>query len=325
MFKKLKRSICAAVLSLISLSAGAVYAQDLCDGDPVSVLSPFGGGVSDVMARLVFDEISKSTGQVFNVVARKGAGGVLATRELVEASPNGCTLSMIGQSQLVIAPLADVAIGYDPIADVRAITMIGGSPAVIAVQSGKGIQSIEQLSDVYGTGQKATFSTPGALTITRIFADLVFDRLKVGSINIPYASSGEAVADAVSGSVDLTVMTFSTLRGQIEAGTLTPLVVSSIERLDTLPNVPTVDELGFQDLTTLIWFGVGAPAGLSDEMAQNLSKEIMMALDKENVLASLDAANISVDPVSGESFRALIRDQIATYSDMTKSISRDKP
>lgn len=308
------RHVALSLAASVSLACMAVpaAADALCGGGKVRLISPHGSGVSDLMARVMAEGLSQRLGQVVYVEPVTGAGGAIGIRELAGAAPDGCTLGIVGLSTMVIAPLVDKAekLGYTPAKDFTFVGMVGGSPAAFAVNAGLGIKTFAELSDsMLKDGRSLTYATPGPTTITAILPRTLFGRVGGESVIVPYTESGEALVAAAEGHVDAVSLSVSTMSPQVEAGALVPLFVSSPERLAEWPEVPTLAELGHAELATLIWFGLGAPAGMDAATTRALNEAMNAVLADPKAVAPLTAAGVSITPMTPEAMAAQITDQ----------------
>lgn len=301
--------------ALLSVVASQSLALAPCNGADVRIISPHGTGISDLMARVVAEQLTARLGQTFYVEPVTGAGGAIGVRALAEAAPDGCTLGIVGLSTLVVAPLVDDSVGYDPLADFSNIAMIGGGPAVLAVNAGLGITTFDQLTAAMTSdGLVPTLATPGRTTITAILPTAIFGRLGAKAVIVPFKDTAEAVVAAADKNVDAVSLTYSTMREQIKAGALIPLYVSSPERLADLPDVPTLAELGQADLETLIWFGLSGPAGMDPAMVAELSAATTAILSDAKASEPLVKADATVLGLDSAGMTEMLARQTKAYS-----------
>ena len=288
---------------------------------PVRIVSPFAaGGSSDIMGRLIAEQLSARLHQQFYVENRGGAGGLIGSALVANATPDGSTFLMASIGTHVTAPAMSANPGYDPITSFTPVAYLGGPPTVIVVHPSLGVRSFAELIALLKSGRDVAFVSPGPGTVGHLIGEFLAERENVKLSHIAYKGSGQAINDLVAGHVPLGSMTWAAALAQMRGGAIIPLAVSSARRMPEFPDVPTLNELGYPDLVVTTWFGISAPAGLPPAITQRMNEEVGRALDAVPVsdrLASEGVERIAMTPAE---FTAFIRRDITRWGPLAKRL-----
>lgn len=273
---------------------------------PIRMLVPFGvGGGADTLARGVSDILGRTLGQQVVVENVTGAGGVVGVTALANSDPDGYTFGVINVSTQVIAPVTNPNVTYDPIEDFEYVSLLGGAPTVIAVNTESGITTLDELVAAARASETPfTYGTAGTLTMSNLVPTMYFQANDVPVEHIPYTGGVAALTDAVAGHISFFAGTLSSLMPQMEAGTMRGLAISTAQRVEGYPDMPTMAELGYPELTSLTWFGTAAPAGTDPEIVARMNAAINAALDDPELRGRLEAEGFVVEVLSAEEFLA---------------------
>ena len=243
---------------------------------PVRVVSPFApGGAADVIARLFSDGLSTAFNQQFIVENRTGAGGIVGAQTVARAEPDGYTLMAAGMSSHVLAPATSKTPGYDPIDDFTHIAFFGGAPSVILVHPSAGVRSFADLLAYARASIGIEYVSSGTGTVGNVLTEYIAIKEKLKLVHVPYRSGSGAVIDLLAGRVKVGALNWSTAREHILTGNLIALAVSSAKRLPALPDVPTLDQLGYPDMITTTWHMLAGPAGVDRQIVSALNREVI--------------------------------------------------
>ena len=309
-----------ALLALIA-SPLALHAQDY-PNRPVNVVVPFpAGGPSDVVARIVTEQMGKALGQTLVIENVGGAGGVIGSGRVAAAAPDGYTLLAGSMGSHVAAPVLTPGIRYDP----REFVPIGPtahSPAVIVARKNFPSKDLREfVADVKekGNGFKQAH---GGIGSSSHMACLLFNT-EAGAkpTAVAYRGTGPAMNDLIGGHVDYFCEQAVSVTGQITSGAIKAYAVSSPQRLATLPDVPTAKELGV-DYQMNIWAGIFAPKGVSKEIVDKLADALDKTLDDASVqkrLTDLGGAIPSKEERSPAKFDSFVKAEIARWSPILKA------
>ena len=285
---------------LICSLCSSVFAQSW-PARPIRLLVGFApGGTTDLSARLVSDIVSKELGQTVVVENRPGGAGSVVIETLVRGAADGHTF-VVGSDSSFYQPVLRPSLAYRTERDLRAITILTNQPIVIAVHPAPGWKSIGELL-------KAAKARPGEIayalssaTGTQAVAAGVFFRMAgVEMVGIPYKGGGQAVVDLVSGQVPVGVLGAAPVVPQAKAGRIKLIAVTSRTRAKSLPDVPTLAEMGYPDMDISQWFGAVAPRSASNEVVARLSAAFNKALSDPRIAQQLFNAGLEVVGGSSE-------------------------
>jgi tripartite-type tricarboxylate transporter receptor subunit TctC len=246
------------------------------------------GGPVDIIARLVAPKMSETLGQPVVVENKVGASGNLATSEVAKSPPDGYTLLSHSSAYAVNPTLFDNP-GYDPAKDLIPIAVVAQQANIILVNSSFPARTLEELKAAMLKG-KLAFASPGAGTTPHLTAENLFHvRWKADVTHIPFKGAGPAVAGLLAGEPPIGCMAGSAPMSNIKSGRFRALAVSSAKRLAQLPDVPTLNELGYSGMEDYTWVGIFAPAGTPREIVQKLNEAVLKGIGSADVRTRLDA------------------------------------
>jgi tripartite-type tricarboxylate transporter receptor subunit TctC len=322
---RLTRGACPAVaLCLLGLLGVSAAAQESADWPkkPVRIVSPFAaGGGSDTMARIVAENLGQRLHQQFYVENRGGAGGLIGSAVVANAPPDGYTFLISSIGTHVIAPATSANPGYDPIRSFTHVAFVGGPPIVIAVNPALPARSLAALLALLKDRSEALpYVSPGPGTLGNLIAEYWAEREGVKLAHVAYKGAGAAINDLVAGHVPMGSITWTAALGQMQAGTIIPLAVSSAARMPEFPAVPTLKELGYPELAVTTWFGFAAPAGLPPAITQRMNEAIGDALDTPAVKDRLHAEGFELEKMSPAEVAAHVRLSLERWGPLAKRL-----
>ena len=288
-----------AALSIAATLAAAPARADDYPNRPITLIVPFPpGGSTTVMARNVADKMSVALGQSIIVDNRGGAGGTLGTRIAAKAAPDGYTIVLSYTGTFSIAPSAYANVGYDPRKDFAPIGMIGAAPNLLVVTTSLPVKSIDELK-AYAKAQTAPmpYGSPGVGTVNHLAGELLANAMGVTMQHIPYKGNGPALGDLIGGHIPLMFVPIPVSLGNVRAGKLRALAISSAKRSALAPEIPTLAESGLPGFDVALRYGLAAPAGTPKPIIDRLNKELNAALASEDVQKRL--ANEGADALPG--------------------------
>src|SRR5438477_6478014 len=305
-----------AIVVAIMLAAGVVpaRAQDY-PSRSITVIVPFpAGGASDVVARIVTNQMSKSLGQPFIIENVGGAGGTLGSARAAAAAPDGYTLLAAAMGSHVAAPVLTPNVRYDPVVDFVPIGITAHSPAVVIARKDFPAKDLKEFVAVLRQQGGALKQAHGGIGASSHMACLLFTA-EIGAkpALVAYRGSGPALNDLVGGHVDFMCEQSVSVAESVLAGSVKAFAVSAAKRLETLPNVPTAKEGGI-DYEMSVWAGLFAPKSVSPEIIARLSDALDRALDEDVVrerIAQLGGSVPAKDERSPAAFDRFVRSEIA--------------
>src|SRR5438132_3857472 len=279
------RTIVGTVLAAL---ATAAFAQPY-PSKPVHLLVAFPpGGPVDIIARLIAPKMSEILGQPFVVENKVGASGNVATAEVAKSTPDGYTL-LTHSSAYAVNPTLFSNPGYDPAKDLLPVAVVAQQANIVLVNASFPAHTLDELKSAMQKG-KTAFASPGAGTTPHLTGENLFHlRWKTDATHVPFKGAGPAVAGLLSGEPPIGCMAGSGPMAHIKSGKLRALAVSSAKRLPQLPDVPTLNELGYTGMEDYTWVGIFAPAGTPREIVQKLNDALLKSVQSAEIRARLDA------------------------------------
>jgi tripartite-type tricarboxylate transporter receptor subunit TctC len=273
MFKSLAAA-CVA-LCLLVLAGQPAWSQS---GRTIRVVVPFpAGGSADILARLLGEHIAKNQGPSVIIENRPGGGASIAYEAVARAAPDGNTLVINGNSLVINPHLRKV--NYNPITSFEPVCYLLSSPQVFVVKADSPYKTLAEL--VAGTKAQAgtlVFATVGPATTQHIGFEQFRAMSNIDVTYVPYSGGAPAMTALLGGHVQAVLTNYSEAVEQIHAGTVRALASASLKRIPPLPDVPTVDELGYKGYHVEVWFGVMAPAKTPREATAQLASWFQAAL-----------------------------------------------
>jgi tripartite-type tricarboxylate transporter receptor subunit TctC len=312
-----RAALALAATSLATLTATA-FAQGW-PSRPIRLVVPFpAGGGTDIITREIANKVGGS-GYTFVVDNKPGSGGNLGVDAAAKAPADGYTLVMGQTSNLAINPTLYAKLPYDPVKDLTPISLVASSPLVIVASANSPFHT---LADVVKESKAhpgtVNFASSGNGTVAHLAAESFQKLAGIKLTHIPYKGAAQGVTDVISGQVQLYVSSVPTLIGHIKSGKMRPIAVTSLKRVDDLPQVPTIAESGYKGFEAVTWFGVLGPASLPKDMVAKLNADINKALKDPALQKKLGDQGADVAGSTPEQFAKLIQDDIARWGKIVK-------
>ena len=278
--RALLRPLALAVLTAASLGSTAAGAAGEFPSKPVRLVVPFSpGGSTDVIARLVAKQMASQLGQPVLVENKDGASGAIATDYVARATPDGYTLCYCTTGSIAILPLIDSKLSYKPERDLVAVTHALNQPFVVVVRSSLGIDNFKDfVARAKAEPGKFGFGSPGAATPSHLTGELLKMATGIDIRHVPYRGDTPAVQDLLGGHIEAMMLSAVSVKPLVDSGKVKALAVSSTTRLATLPDVPTVAELGYPGFQTNNLQAIFAPAGTPPDVVAKLNTAAVGAL-----------------------------------------------
>ena len=316
-----------SLLTIACVAAGtaftplAVLAQAAYPAKPIRLMVPFPpGGGTDILSRLVAQKLTESAKWTVVADNRAGAGGTIGITEAAKAAPTGYDLVMGQKDNLVIGPWLYKNLSWDPTKDLTPVAHVAYTPVVIATSVNS---KYKTLADVVNGAKAApgtiTYGSPGNGTSIHLAGHLFEQAAGVKLSHIPYKGSNPALMDALAGNVDLLVSSLPSAMGQIKAGKLRPLAVTSAKRSSSLPDVPTVAESGFKDFDVSTWYGVFAPAGTPAAVVTTVNAEINKLLATADMKAAIQAQGAEPEAMSPAQLGTLLKKEYTQWKGIVEA------
>ncbi len=288
---------------------------------PLRAVVPVAAGSStDIIPRVVFEQLSGQLGQPIVVENRSGAGGMIGTAFVAKSDADGYTLLATGSvhtiSQSVYSKLT-----YDPARDFAAVVPLGISPNVLVVAPGKDFKTV---GDLVAAGKARpgalNFSSVGIGTATHLSAERFLSSAGVKAVHIPFKGGAEAMSEVMAGRVDFFFGPVGLVLPQVREGRLVALVVNGAKRAAALPDVPTTLEAGIANAEYPIWFGLFLPSKTPREIVDKLHRETLKALQEPKTRERLAALGVDPMAMTPNEFDAHVQKEIAVNAALVKEI-----
>ena len=289
----------AAAVTAMSAAAGIAFAQAPFPSRPVHIFVPYsaGGGV-DILARTLGDAVSRQWGQSVVVENRPGAGGVVASQALVASASDGYTLIVVASGHAT-NPFLYPKLPYDTFKNFAPISLLASSPNILLVRADSPFKTLADIiAQARAKPGSLSFGHAGNGTSTHLAGELLKSLAKIEMDAISYKGGAPAINDLLGGQIPMSFNNAPEALGQLEAGTLRALAVTTASRSPFLPNVPAIAET-VPGYDTEVWWGLLGPAGMSPELVARLSRDFVSALNTEPVkerLAKFGASPIGSSP-----------------------------
>ena len=310
-----RRDLSRALLAGGLLGATGAWAQSgAYPNRPVRIVIGFGpGSGTDILARMVGEEMAKLLGQPFVVDNRPGAGAQIAATAVAKAPPDGYTLFLTSNSSHSVNPHIVRKLPYDPIADFTPVGGIAYFPFVLAVNASLPVRTPQEFVS-YARANRGKLNYAYGTPTVQIPAEALNRLLDLQATGVPYKSSPGALTDVVGGQAQFLVVDLASARPHLQSGRLRALAVTTARRTALAPDLPTVEEaLGVKDFDLAAWTGLFGPAGLPREVVERLSTTLLQVMNRPELRERLQAAGAEPTPSDTPTFTALVKRQLEVW------------
>ncbi|MET0668575.1 MAG: tripartite tricarboxylate transporter substrate binding protein [Xanthobacteraceae bacterium] len=302
-----------AALAVGALTISTAAADDW-PSRPVRMVNTFAaGGTADVLTRLVADHLTVAFKQQFFVETRAGAGGAIGVQSVANSPPDGYNFVLSNITQLVLLPLSNPKLGYDPQRDLVNIAYVAGAPIMLSVNAASGVRTF---ADFVAHGKKSaaplTYSSSGVGSSGHLVGESFAQKAGIKVEHVPYKGASQGIMDLVAGHIFFSAQTVSSTAAQVRGGALNAIVHSHTARLPDFPDVPTFKEMGI-DLVATTWFTISGPAKLPPDIVAKMNREIVAAVSKPEVQQRLRHDGLIAEAMSVEQLKAYIDAETARW------------
>lgn len=314
--RALLKPLCIA--ACLSFAASA-HAADSYPTKPIRLVTAFGAGsASDIVARMLGERLGTALGQPVIVENKPGASGQVASDYVSRAAPDGYTLMLATNTTHSSNPYLFTSLRYDPIKDFTPLVQVCNFPFVLVVSAKLGVNSIKDLVDYGKThGSKMNYAYGNS---TGQIAAASFDKMsKLGADAIPYKSTPQAMTDVIGGRTVFMFVDLASAAGQIEAGSLKALAVSTEKRSALAPKLPSISEaLGQPGFDLAAWVGIFGPANMPPAVSDRLSAELYKIVSSKEVQDKLTQMGAEPTPFKASEFGPFVERQKAVWGEKVK-------
>lgn len=280
------------------------------------LIVPFApGSTPDLLARMLAEPLTGRFGQAFFVDNRPGAGGNIGTRQVARSAPDGYSIGVSITGPLVNNLLLYPKLGYDPFKDLTPITLAAIQPSVLVVSPVLGVTDVASLLDLLRRSPgRFNYASIGAGSVSQLSMELIEVHTGTRIVHVPYDSSAAAVASLLSGDTQIASLAPAAVMPQVRAGTLRALAVTSAQRFEPLPQLPTFRECGIPDVVATAWIGIVAPARLPAALIQRIHSAFADVLHDEAVMGRLRAQYMQPVGDTPAQFAAFMKEEYERWA-----------
>jgi tripartite-type tricarboxylate transporter receptor subunit TctC len=310
----------AAMASLLTFAALGSMASTWPE-KPMRMVVPFpAGGGTDIVARDVTHKLATAAKWSFVVDNKPGSGGNLGIDTAAKAAADGYTF-VIGQtSNLAINATLYNKLPYNPTTDLTPIGLIGEAALVLVVSNNSPYRTLaDVVKAAKAQPEMLNYATSGNGTVAHLATELLQREAGVKLTHVPYKGASQGLTDVIGGQVHLYMSSVPTLIGHIKSGKLRALAVTSLQRVDDLPQVPTVAESGYKGFDAVTWFGVLGPARLPASVVNSFNSELNKALNSPDLRKKLEDQGLTIKTGTPDQFGQLIRADIDKWGRVVKA------
>lgn len=305
----MKRTFLTTVLTGCALAFAGPVAAAYPD-KTVSFVVPYGpGGGTDIASRLLTDKLSKENGWNFIMENKPGAAGSVGLSHVARQKPDGYTIAMGQTSNLTINPFLNSDIAYDPAKDFTPIAVVSSQPMVVVVAAKSEYESFEDLVAAAKDGKRLTMGTPGIGTVSHMSMEYFGQEADVQFRHIPYPGATQAITEVMGGHVAMAATSLPSALSHIRSGSVRALVVTSKERNKSVPDVPTIAELGYEGFDVGDWKAVVGPADMPQDIVETLNTAINEALQDPDLITAFEREGSDTVGGSVEDFNTLLTNE----------------
>lgn len=288
---------------------------------PLQMVVPFSaGGQFDLIARLVASSMSKSLGKEIIIENLGGAGGNIGGAKVAKAKPDGYTLLEYG-GNFAVAKYLTKGLRYDPISDFEPIAALSMASHVVLINKDLPVSNFKELVAYSKKNPgKLNYASPGVGTSMHLTFEEIKSHFGIRATHIPYRGGSNALNDLAGGQVQMTIVAVAPAMPFIESGQIRALAVTGSERARSLPEVPTIAEMGYQGFSSGSWAGLVAPKGTPDAVITRLHQAAQDALKDPNVKNRLESLSFTTLAGSREDFKKLIKTEEERYGPLIQRL-----
>lgn len=315
-----KKYLGTSALALLAAYPLAASATDKYPSQPIKIIVPFpaGGQGIDLVARTLAQRMQTDTGEAVIVDNRPGAGTVIGTNTAAKAPADGYTVLMMANS-FTVNPSLQSNLPYDSEKDFSPVALLTITPHVLVARQDLPANELNELLDLAKKNPgTVTYASIGNGTSPHLAGEMLKKLAGVDLVHVPHKGTPLALTSLMGGHVDVLFGNLPDVLPYLNDGKLKALAISAPKRHASLPNVPTMEELGFAEFESNSWYGMLVPANVPETTTQQLNKLVVSILQEKDVRASLDARGLEVIASSPAEFGDWLRKEMSKYAQIIK-------
>ena len=306
-----------AALKALAAGAAAVALPALAawPDKPIKIIVTFpAGGASDIVARVMAEQLGRKLGQAVVVDNRPGAGGSVGGLVVAQAPADGYTLMLSNSTPISIGPFALEKQPYDPVDGFTHIALIGNAPCVVMANPNVPIKTMTDVEAQARKTGRLDFASGGPASIGHIYGELMKKTMGVNLTHIPYRGGAPMTTDLIAGVVPIGIDVLTAYVPYFKSGQLVPLAVTSATRSPLVPDVPSVLEFGYRKLVLDNFFGLSGPANMPADVVARLNSACNEILASAEIKKKMLELGITTSAMSPSAFTSFVRDQVAALA-----------
>jgi len=317
LISKLGKRILLIVGSLAMLASSTAMAQTW-PTKPIKLVIPFAaGGTTDILGRLLAQQLSKDLGQNVIVENKPGAGGNIAAEFVAQSPADGYTIMLASGSMLTVNPFLYKKLPVNYAKDFVYITNVASGPMLVSVSAKLPVKNFAEFI-AYAKTKDLNFGSAGIGSQVHMAAENLTYSANIPATHVPYKGESAAINDLVAGQIDFMVGNLTAASGFAKAGQIKPLAVTSLKRSKQLPDVPTVAESGIPGFESTGWFGLVAPANTPKAITDKIYAATVRAVNSEALRASLDLNGLTAVVNNQKDFETQVKAESAVWDKVIK-------
>ncbi|WP_249728905.1 tripartite tricarboxylate transporter substrate binding protein [Acidovorax sp. CCYZU-2555] len=318
-----RQGLCAIALAVATLAGAnmALAAPDSWPNRPIKMLIGFSaGGAVDNVGRQLAQGLGARLGQSVVVENKPGATGTLAGDAAAKSLPDGYTVLLGTQSTMLVAPAVYPKMPFRPMEDLAPISLVASVPLVLVVHPSVPVQNVKELIAL-ARAQKGelAYASSGQGGPQHVASELLNQMAGVKMVHIPYKGESNALADVLGAQVTVMFGNLPTLLPSIRSGKLRAIAVSSLQRSDVAPDIPTVAESGLPGFEALTWFGLFAPVATPKPVIERLHREIVTSLADKEFQSKLRGQGLTLVGNDPAQFRSYMQTETVKWAKLVES------
>jgi tripartite-type tricarboxylate transporter receptor subunit TctC len=309
----------AVTAAMLATTATVAHAQAWPE-KPVRLIVPFPpGGSTDVVGRMIADQLRQRLGQPFVVENRAGAGGTIGSDAAAKAPADGYTIMIATSSTHAIAPGVFSSLPYNPTSDFAPVTLVGSATVMLVTHPSVPANSVSELIALAKAQPKLlTFASSGSGGVSHLIGEYFKSRAGIEMLHVPYKGDTPMITDLIGGQVSLAFGTAVAFLPHVQKGSLKALAVTNARPSPVAPGLPTIAESGLAGFEALQWFGILAPAGTPKEIVSRLNREIVDILKMPDIRDRLQSLGIEIVGGSPEDFAAFMKSEATKWQQIAR-------